>query len=507
MKSTSKGLIGVITLFAILILAISLGIISDATTAGGGCCGNNEQKISGVPNSYSKITASGKVFNIQKGDLNKLRLRPQILNEHAESSRMIISTVTSDNIVGQIFKPSQDNINGIILTMQSGDSVEFDDFENYSNDAQLQAVWVETNAEKPAELEDNIVYEGNQSMMLKADGNDGDEWARSFPSFDFTDWTGTFYMYNNHEYKDCKMRVFVEDSTGDTSSGALVNQNKDTWEFYSIPVASLTPDVGGAADLTDIIKIGYRVEEKDGGCKMYFDNLVSFQPPGTVLIELWDMGPTLPVNGTTSISDGTQYTTLGDAGISGIQAANYTFELISGIRSYNIFEFVAGVALEIPGNVILNTSNYHAIILRHLNGTINVYGPVAAWDDYYKSGYSFNAKNKTSPINATGTDEDIMFGIYSTQDVYFSKFIQVIDAVPNGQSETTLYIEDSNMYRESVIISGTKAQQFVEQDIPLPYYMEKGSKFEQEYNDDFTDNVSEISLVIQYYYIPEPVNG
>jgi hypothetical protein len=40
-----------------------------------------------------------------------------------------------------------------------------------------------------------------------------------------------------------------------------------------------------------------------------------------------------------------------------------------------------------------------------------------------------------------------------------------------------------------------------------PFYMSKGSKFEQEYNDDFSDDVSKINLIIQYFFIPQIVNN
>jgi len=89
----------------------------------------------GVPTGYSKQTANGDTWLLQKGQLNKLRLRPQIMNEHAESSRNIQGTVTSTNIVGQIFKASQDNINGINLTLESAAGADFDDFESYADDA------------------------------------------------------------------------------------------------------------------------------------------------------------------------------------------------------------------------------------------------------------------------------------------------------------------------------------------------------------------------------------
>jgi len=136
-----------------------------------------------------------------------------------------------------------------------------------------------------------------------------------------------------------------------------------------------------------------------------------------------------------------------------------------------------------------------------------VYGPNAAWNDYYESGYSFTAPDEATAITATGADEDLMFCIYSTQDAYISKAFQFIDAVPNGDSNSSIYIEDDNMKRTDVIVPGIKGQQTTAEAIPRPYFMIKGGKFEQEYNDDFTDGVSNISLTIQYYHEPNTPNG
>ena len=50
-------------------------------------------EANGVPAAYNKQTGVSELFNIQKGQLNKMRLRPEILNEHAESSREIQAEV------------------------------------------------------------------------------------------------------------------------------------------------------------------------------------------------------------------------------------------------------------------------------------------------------------------------------------------------------------------------------------------------------------------------------
>ena len=73
----------------------------------------------GIPTTYTKITSASKLFLVNKGQLNKVKIRPSVLNEHAESSREVMDIASSDTVVGQIFKASADNISGILLTMES----------------------------------------------------------------------------------------------------------------------------------------------------------------------------------------------------------------------------------------------------------------------------------------------------------------------------------------------------------------------------------------------------
>jgi len=459
----------------------------------------------GVPNTYSKQTASGENYLIQKGQLNKLRLRPQVMNEHAESSRNIHGTVSSGNIVGQIFKASQDNINGLNITVESAAGVDFDDFESYANDAALQAVWVTT--DELAELETSNVYQGSQAMYLPTEGNNGNEWARTIPSTNFSGYTGEFWMYSNKEYKDVKMRVFLEDSSGNKSSQAIVQPNKNAWYKFVVLVDEMTADGATPADLTDIIKIGYRVEKEKRDGYVIFDELISVPPPGQLELKLWDMGTTMPVSGVTALDDGTQYTKLGDLGITGKQEASVIIDLYGGKRAYHIDEFVAGVATEIPTNELLNPGNYYAITMHYVNTNVSVYGTNEAWDNYYKNGYAFTTPNDSTAITTAGTDKDLMFVVFSTQEVYVFEITSITDGTPNGNSETTLYVEDNGMIRTDVLTNSIKAVPAVTTRLPRPFFMGKGAKLEQEYNDDITDDVSSINLVVSYYFIPPTVNG
>jgi len=461
----------------------------------------------GVPPEFNKLTASSGTFLIQKGQLNKLRLRPQIQNEHAESSRGVIGTVTSTNIMGQFFKTSQDNINGLNVAMRSAEAEVFDDFESYANDAALQAAWIETDAGDPAELETVVVYEGTQSMYLPGDATTGDEWYREFATTDFTGYTGTFHMQASRAYSTLKLRIYVYDSAGNTNSAPILQTGINVWEFFEFDINSLTQDGGTPADISDITRIGFRLEDRRNNSSLYIDEMISVPGPGSIHLKLWDMGTSLPTSGATSIDDGTQYENLGDFGISGTQVSEIEVGLFGGFRTYHIDEFVAGVALEIPGNELLNVDHYYALTFNYIDTNVDIYGPNAAWDDYYVSGYSFSAPDEATAITATGANEDLMFIIYSTQGVYVNKFQQFSNAEPNGGTSTSIYIEDKNMKRTDTIMSGSKGRETADEDFQLPYFLEKGGKFEQEYNDDLTDNVTEMVITLQYYHDPNEPNG
>ena len=459
----------------------------------------------GVSSDYSKQTANGDTFLIQKGLLNSLRLRPQILNEHAESSRVAQGTVVDGNIVGQIFKASQDNINGINLTMESAAGVDFDDFESYADSTALQAVWAASGATE-ATLNLSNPHNGDKCMAIDTNALVGSEWERTFVSTDFTDFSGQFYMYCNRAYVDVKMRVFVRDTAGNTSSTAIVTAGTNSYSNYVFPIESLLADGVTAADITDIVGIGFRLESKKAGT-MYFDDLVSVPNPGSVDVKLWDMGTTIPVSTTTALDDGTQYTKLGDLGITGQQLASVNVNMEGGKRAYHLDDFIAGVALEIPGNELLNVDHYYAITIHWVDTNVTVYGPNDAWDNYYKNGYGFTAPDESTAITAMGADIDIQFVIFSTQEVYLYEVTVVTSGTPNGGSRTSAYVEDENMQRTDVLVSGIQAVPAITTRLARPFFMGKGYKFEQEYNDDFTDDVVSINLIIQYYFIPPTTNG
>jgi len=244
----------------------------------------------------------------------------------------------------------------------------------------------------------------------------------------------------------------------------------------------------------------------------YIDLLESVSAGGTVELKLWDMGTSIPVASTTSIDDGTQYEKLGDAGITGIQVASLELTLDPGIKQYHFDKFVAGAALEIPTNEVLNSGNYYAITFNHVDEDIDIYGPdpslAIGGGSYYDNGYSFYAPDEATAITATGTDEDLQFCIFSTQDVYINTIFIAMDAEPGAASRVLVNTEDEYMTISNVVVQGLSGIQFVNESFAQrPYFLPKGGKFEYNYNDDATDNVSVVNFAFQSFFIPPTVNG
>ncbi|MCK4794038.1 MAG: hypothetical protein KAV87_60485, partial [Desulfobacteraceae bacterium] len=246
---------------------------------------------------------------LKKGQLNKITLQPRIINEHVESSREVQSIVAAGNIVGQVFKNSQDNANGLLLTLESNKAEQqLDTFESYANSVALQAVWVKTGGLE-ATLETTIAQSGTQSMKLPLT-TAGDAWEMTFAAVDYTGYIGKFGLYHTNFVG--VLKVYLEDSAGNKkyflSPAAVTNE----WDNREIAEGSMTEDLGNALDTdpTDIIKIGFEVESKKNGAYVYVDNLTAVQSGGKLGLKLWRANG-IPVDGVTSIDDATQYTKIG----------------------------------------------------------------------------------------------------------------------------------------------------------------------------------------------------
>ncbi|GAH05540.1 unnamed protein product, partial [marine sediment metagenome] len=154
--------------------------------------------------------------------------------------------------------------------------------------------------------------------------------------------------------------------------------------------------------------------------------------------------------------------------------------LLGGKRLYHINAFVAGVALEIPTNELLNLGNYYAITINYVDTELNVYGTNSSYSiQYYTNGYAFTTPDEATAITAVGEYNDCMFCIFSTQDVYVNTMLKFYDADPNGLATESVFIEDKNMCITGIILNDIQPPRLQEiefRDRVFP--LGKGSKFE-----------------------------
>ena len=444
---------------------------------------------------------------IQKGQQNKYRLRPSVLNEHVESARKVQAMIDASTIVGQIFKLNEDNINGATLTMESAAGVLVDNFESYATSVELQAAWVET--DEVALLETVLAAPANdstQSMKMPGD-TIGAEWVRTLTSADYTDFDASFWFRQTIPYSQQKMRIFIGDGTN-TKSFPIVMPDINTWFEFNINEQAFTED-DGTTDITAITKVGIRVEGAHPNSFAYLDEGFAVPAPGSVDVKLWDMGDALPESGVMGLSDGEQYITLGDAGFEFNLLNQINVHLLGGKREYYIEDFVAGPAFEIPSNVPLTPGNYYAITIHHVDTDISVYGPDISFEqDYYRSGYAFTAPDEVDPIVQIGAFSNLQFLIFSTQEAYINRIVRRYDSTPGSNSKENVRVEGMDMDIVDVLIQGAQAtQENVIDFTERVFYTPKGGKFEINHNDDYTDLTTFVELTIGFIVKPPIVNG
>ena len=458
----------------------------------------------GVPNEFTKITSNASTVLISKGGQNKIDFFPRIINEQQESAREIQSTITSTNTVNQIIKISKDNMSALLVNLESAASVSIDDFESYANSAALQAAWIATGA--LATLETVTVFAGSQAMSLPTT-NVLDEWERTSAPQDYTGYTGAFRAYFSHVFSQQKLAVYIKDSVGNNKSFTIIQEAANAWCNCSVNESAMVENPANTldTDITDITKIGYRVITKKLGGTVIIDDLASIPPGGEVEIKWWNMGSEIPVPGVTSINDGVQYDQIG-----GAAASSYFLQLLGGKRTYHIEEFTAGLDKAVPGTKVLTVNNYYLLELKYVDTDVSVYGADTSFNNnYYTNGFACTAPDEATPITAIGEFSDLMFGIMSAQEVYFTKVGWRFNAEPNGNSSIIVVLEDINMDVTDVVIDHEAApEQSFDTDISLrPMHLDVGGKLEFYYDDDPLDSVTNVRGEVQFLYVPPVVNG
>lgn len=501
----------------------------------------------GVPNTFTKSMKSSRSYSIVKGQLNKMRIRPAILNEHAESSREVMATVTSSNIVGQMFQPSQDNINGLLSTLQSAatfasvDSITVDTGSSeqkggtmeYSSSAELQEEWIESNtAAARAAYTDSggTTQDGNYCMQMALTDPVNAEWRLTVTSTDLTGVTFSLKYAQNKTFGQAKMFFFISDGTNGKSFLLPVGA-ASVWQTFAFSETDMSvdgdDDGAGVIDVTAITKMGFRIDDRQGGGALAYADSITYQAAGGSFdVKLWDCGAVLPVaDGATFdlTNNATQYAEIGDRGIAGVVVAARRVDLKGGKRLYHIEDFIAGTALEHPDNNILTVDNYYAITFHYVDTNIDIYGPDTTFSvDYYTNGYAFqtSAENvditKISGAAGAGAYSDLMFGVFSDQDAWYTGYhLHFMDISGNPTSpgifaEWLTILEDASMVFTHMmthhgghpVTDGNYVELF-----DKPALLPKGGKFEIYYNDDPQDDVTFIVLEAFQIYIPPTING
>ena len=458
--------------------------------------------------SFTSQSSNTAKFNIKKGELNKYKIRPSVINEQCESSGAVQGTVATANIVGQIFQASQDNINGMALTLESAAGAVIDNFETYADSAAAIVEWVKGGTDEVA-LETTIISPLlSSTKSLKLDSSDNTNiWTNTITSANLSGHELNLDMY----FGEVVSRVVVAMQIGDgteTKTFTFNQENEDTWVHLDINEAAFVEDGVTPVDMTAVTKVIFKIVSSFPASFVYVDNIYQTPEGGSVNLKLWDMGTTIPVTTVTSIDDGDQYTEIGDRGIGGVLVSAYELLLEGGKRHYNIQGFVCGAATENASNTVLTVGNYYAITINYIATDVSVYGPDTSGSiNYYDAGYAFTAPDEATAITAIGTYSDIAFSIFSTVDAWVNYLRTRFDAAPSCSDNQSIYVENTTKQQVDILATNVSPSELSGEALIVPVFMGKGYKFEIYHNDDLLTTTSTHETTIGYRYEKVATNG
>lgn len=460
-------------------------------------------QANGVPGSYTCITSNTSTVPLQRGNLNDISFFPRVLNEQQSNNQQVQASVTSTNIVGQILKPSADNISAIQFSAESAGAFVIDNFESYASNADLQTVWSSGGANLP-ELETNTALTGSKAMRLLSSANGEEFETTAFPS-DYTGYTGKFSAVFTHAFSQLQMAVYIRDILGNSKSFILAQDGADILTDFSVLETAMVQDQPTDTDTTQVVAIGFRVLLKRVGGFMRVDDLSTAPPPGFLGIKLWDMGASIPDSGVDSIDSGTPFDKIG-----GLPVDEYILPLEPGLRIYHLEGFTAGVDKSAPDNVPVNPDNYYILELKWVDTDVNVYGAdTSRGVNYYQSGFAFTAPDESTPIASLGEFADIMFGVMSTQPVYMLDVGWAFDSEPNGGSSILVHLKDRTGSISGTVIDheANPEREFSTDLTARPMLLEDGGHLAFGYNDDPLDSVGRVRGEVRFLHEPPDVNG
>lgn len=454
-----------------------------------------------VPSTFTKMTSSGFSSGVRKGELNTFVLYPQIRDEYMEEGGDLVGTVTSSNIVGQIFKASYDTISGLELTLgTAATDTEIDYIQGYASSTELRAVWVR-DGDNYVSLSTSQYSPNNSSSQSMRFGLDetGDEWVKTISSTDMDGMEFSLDFMQNVSFYGAKVSFFIGDGTN-TKSRQLVSQNENEWQTFTFSERDLGEDGIGVTNIGAITEIGFRVDDRDGEGYGYVDNIKYHSGTTVVDVKLWDLGPSLPVSGTTALSDGTQHS---DLSYSHDKSA-ISLRLMPGTRRYMVRDFFAGL----HGSTAPTVGNYYAITLSHNQNDVKVYGD--AGNNYYTSGFGFTTPDESTEITTMGSGYSCFFSLFHTQQVYFTEISFSTHGISGGREAmaTVLTEAPGEQIQETILTSIplTAGSGFVRDLSIRPAILDDKGKLEIYYGDDVSDDVEDISFSATYLYEPQEPN-
>jgi len=459
----------------------------------------------GVDDGFDRIGETSRQKKINKGQVNSVIIRPQILSEHCGAFDFPTDKVTPTNIVGQVFKASRDNINSVSVVIETTGLSEssLNNFDQYADNAALQLELVAQGSTVPSTLDTNVVSPNYASVnSAKLDVNDeGDKWVYSFAPINVKNGLLTFDFY----VEKLEDEFVFEISDGVNFAQIPINPNlKESWQTFNVNTSAFV-----GVNLKAVTKICIICVKAEKEKAAYIDNIRYSTSSGNLICELYDFGTTIPTDAVSKISDATQYTQIGDLGITGVAVSSYNISLRGGKNLYHLENFICGAAKEIPFNQPITENNYYALVFRYVDIDATLYGsnPILQ-HEFYNNGFAFNCPDLTTPINSLGAFHDISFGIFASQDVFLLLGELKLDAVANSDA-SILFMSQNAEFKNTVYAINERnfGEELKETFDFRPQFLEDGTKVAMIYTDGATDNVHNATIEIRYLYEELPTHG
>jgi len=441
----------------------------------------NIKGVFSIPDTFTKMTMTSANSYVTKGDVTKVVFLPAVLNEQSEDNSVVVDTVTSTNMVGQIFKASEGTISALVLTLENSKS----SFKDVLTSVNVSDYVSNTGNYTPT-------FDTNYSGMKLDLGYENEEWTKTLTATNMKNTSLNISLLVTEKYNKAHLDCFVEDSLGNKAYVVIRQTYTDILETFRINTDSFLVD-NSSIDLKNITKIGFKVGKEYHDVNKEFAYISSVElidKPRHLGIELYDFGTTKPT--TSSLSSATQYSSLGLTGNKSL----INLSLDTGKRFYVIEDLMVGISSQ----NYLTPGNYYGLVLKYIDSEVKVYGSDVAGTKSYINGYSFTCPDTATNINQLG-NSDLNFGIFSIKDVWIDKIEFRADSQPGNKASYYIYKESNGKIDDLVSVISNAPEQYKDFDLQdRPIFLAAGDKIELYYSDGVTDIVERVGLDIRYYY-------